>query len=199
MSYKNIWYLPGPFHQYREDVKALAKEAGLRIIDANVTESREDEADDVPEVTLRQVDSVQVLLIDGQGDGDGDGDGAALREMIGKLNAERDGIVLLIDAAEGLAPLEHPGAGELPTRLFDALKVIHEGVVSITDERDNLAGEAESLRAEVARLRAAADQPVVNAEKIVALKAQLDAANVQYRANASVESLEKAVAELPKA
>jgi hypothetical protein len=195
MSYKNIWYLPGPFHQYREDVKALAKEAGLRIIDANVTESREDEADDVPEVTPRQVDSVQVLLIDGQGDGDG----AALREMIGKLNAERDGIVLLIDAAEGLAPLEHPGAGELPTRLFDALKVIHEGVVSITDERDNLAGEAESLRAEVARLRAAADQPVANAEKIVALKAQLDAANVQYRANASVESLEKAVAELPKA
>jgi hypothetical protein len=30
MSNKNIWYLPGPFHQYQEDVKALAKEAGLR-------------------------------------------------------------------------------------------------------------------------------------------------------------------------
>ncbi|WP_130931602.1 hypothetical protein [Pseudomonas sp. Sample_24] len=194
MSNKNVWYLRGPFHQYEEDVKALAKKAGLRILDANVTESREDEADDVPEVTLRQVDLQPALLIDGQGDGDG----AALLETIGKLNAERDGIVLLIDAAEGLAPLEHPGAGELPIRLFDALKAIHEGVISLTDQRDNLTGETELLRAEVARLKAAAEQGD-NAEKIAALKAQLDAANVQYRANASLESLEKAVADLPKA
>jgi hypothetical protein len=194
MSNKNIWYLPGPFHQYQEDVKALAKENGLRIIDANATGSRKDEADDVPEVTVRQLESAPALLIDSQ-----DGDAAALLETIGKLNAERDGIVLLIDAAEGIAPLEHPGAGELPIRLFDALKAIHEDVVSLTDERDKLAGEAESHRAEIARLKATADQSGDNAEKIAALKAQLDAANVQYRANASVESLEKAVADLPKA
>ncbi|MNR48279.1 hypothetical protein D3C85_1675020 [compost metagenome] len=79
------------------------------------------------------------------------------------------------------------------------MKAIHEGVISLTDQRDNLAGEAELLRAEIARLKAAAEQPVDNAEKIAALKAQLDAANVQYRANASVESLEKAVADLTKA
>lgn len=189
-----IWYLPGPFHQYLEDVKALAKERGLRIIDANVTENREGEVDDVPEVTLRQVDSAPVPLITDCGGVDN----SALQHLIDKLNAERDGIVLLIDAAEGLIELEHPGAGELPIRLFDALKAIHEGVVTIEGERDGLAGEVELLRAEVERLKAAAE-PVDNVEKIASLKAQLDAANVHYRANASVESLEKAVSELPKA
>lgn len=187
-----IWYLPGPFHQYREDVKALAKEHGLRIIDANITESRDEEADDVPEVTVRQVEPAPVLLIADSGDH------AALQELIDKLNAERDGIVLLIEAAEGLTELEHPGAGELPIRLFGALKAIHEGFETLTGERDNLAGEVESLRGEVARLKAAAE-PVDNAEKIASLKAQLDAANVTYRANASVESLEKAVADLHQA
>ncbi|VVO68342.1 hypothetical protein PS865_01187 [Pseudomonas fluorescens] len=187
-----IWYLPGPFHQYREDVKSLAKEHGLRIIDANITESRDGEADDVPEVTVRQVEPAPVLLIADSGGH------TALQELIDKLNAERDGIVLLIEAAEGLTELEHPGAGELPIRLFGALKAIHEGFETLTGERDNLAGEVESLRGEVARLKAAAE-PVDNAEKIASLKAQLDAANVTYRANASVESLEKAVADLHQA
>ena len=187
-----IWYLPGPLHQYREDVKALAKEHGLRIIDASITENRDGEADDVPEVTVRQVEPAPVLLIADSGDH------AALQELIDKLNAERDGIVLLIDAAEGLSDLEHPGAGELPIRLFNTLKAIHEGFETLTGERDNLAGEVESLRAEVVRLKAAAE-PVDNAEKIANLKAQLDAANVTYRANASVESLEKAVADLQQA
>lgn len=114
------------------------------------------------------------------------------------LRAERDGILRLIAAAEGQSELEHPGAGELPMRLFGALKAIHEGFETLTGERDNLAGEVESLRAEVVYLKAAAE-PVDNAEKIAGLKAQLDAANVPYRANASVESLEKAVSELPKA
>ncbi|MEG0067687.1 MAG: hypothetical protein RR740_24125 [Pseudomonas sp.] len=192
MSNKNIWYLPGPFHQYQEDVKALAKQNGLRIVDANATESRDDEAEDVPEVTVRQVDSAPVLLIADSGDH------AALQELIDKLNAERDGIVLLIEAAEGLTELEHPGAGELPIRLFGALKAIHEGFETLAGERDNLTGEVESLRAEVARLKVVAE-PVDNAEKIASLKAQLDAANVPYRANASVESLEKAVADLQQA
>lgn len=188
-----IWYLPGPFHQYREDVKALAKEHGLRIIDANATEDREGEAFDVPEVTLRQTAPATVLVIDGQSGVEG----AALQELIGKLNAERDGIVLLIEAAEGLAPLEHPGAGELPIRLFDALSSIHEGVTALKVKRDELVGEVESLGAEVTRLKVLAE-PVDNAEKIAGLKAQLDAAGVQYRANASLDALEKAVADLPK-
>lgn len=127
-----------------------------------------------------------VLLIVGQGVADG----TALQELIDKLNAERDGIVLLIDAAEGLSPLEHPGAGELPIRLFDALTAIREGVNSLKANRDELAGE-------VARLKAL-NEPVDNAEKIANLKALLDVAGVQYRANASLDALEKAVADLPK-
>lgn len=48
-----IWYLPGPFYRYEQDVKAEAAKAGVRIIDANVTEDRRDVAKDVPKVTLK--------------------------------------------------------------------------------------------------------------------------------------------------
>lgn len=195
MSNKNVWYLPGPFHQYQEDVKALAKEHGLRIVDANATESRDGEADDVPDVTLRQAALAPTLVIGGPGNDEG----AALQELIDKLNAERDGIVLLIEAAEGLAPLEHPGAGELPIRLFEALTAIHAGIASIKDERDGFAGEVESLRSEVAALKAAASQEKEEQDRVTALKAKLDDAGVSYRSNASLESLEKAVADLSKA
>lgn len=182
-----IWYLPGPFHQYREDVKALAKEHGLRIVDANVTEDREGEAVDVPEVTLRQAAPVPVLVIGGQGGVDG----AALQELIDKLNAERDSVVLLIEAAEGLAPLEHPGAGELPIRLFDALTSIHEGIASLKSRRDELLGEVESLRAEVVRLTPA---PLSNGSAlddltVVQIKEQLDAKGVTYKVNDSKPEL----------
>lgn len=53
MSENNIWYLPGPFHRYEDDVKAMAKKAGLRIVDANVTESRYGAAEEVPEASLK--------------------------------------------------------------------------------------------------------------------------------------------------
>ena len=187
MSHKNIWYLPGPFHQYQEDVKALAKERGLRIVDANVTEDREGEAVDVPEVTLRQTPPAPVLLIDGQ-----DGvDGAALQELVEKLNAERDGIVLLIEAAEGLAPLEHPGAGELPIRLFDALTSIHEGIASLKSKRDELLGEVESLREDVARLTPASQNHGSSLDEltVVQIKEQLDAKGVGYKVNDSKPEL----------
>ncbi|VVN87922.1 hypothetical protein PS718_01645 [Pseudomonas fluorescens] len=187
MSHKNIWYLPGPFHQYQEDVKALAKERGLRIVDANVTEDREGEAVDVPEVTLRQVDSAPVLVIGGQGGVDG----AALQELIDKLNVERDGIVLLIEAAEGLAPLEHPGAGELPIRLFDALTSIHEGIASLKSKRDELLGEVESLREDVARLTPASQNNGSSLDEltVVQIKEQLDAKGVGYKVNDSKPEL----------
>lgn len=48
-----VWYLAGPFYQYVEDVKALAAEAGVRIIDALTTDDRSNEADEVPEVTVK--------------------------------------------------------------------------------------------------------------------------------------------------
>jgi len=182
-----IWYLPGPFHQYRENVKALAKERGLRIVDANVTEDREGEAFDVPEVTLRQAAPATVLVIDGQSGVEG----AALQELIGKLNTERDGIVLLIEAAEGLAPLEHPGAGELPIRLFDALTSIHEGIASLKSKRDELLGEVDSLRAEVARLTPGPQNngSALDDLTVVQIKEQLDAKGVTYKVNDSKPEL----------
>lgn len=48
-----IWYLAGPFFRYEQDVKAEAAKAGVRIIDANATDSREGAAKDVPKVTLK--------------------------------------------------------------------------------------------------------------------------------------------------
>lgn len=53
MTDKNIWYLPGPFHRYEDDIKAIAKKAGLRIIDANVTESRAGECEKPPKAKLK--------------------------------------------------------------------------------------------------------------------------------------------------
>ena len=187
-----IWYLPGPFHQYQEDVKALAKKAGLRIIDASVTGSRDGEATDVPAVTVKQVarsgGGSQLVVADQ----------TALdqEELIGKLRAESGAIRVLIESAEGLIPLEHPEAGELPIRLFDALSGIHQGIAGIKAERDSLTAENESLRGEVASLKAAESKPVDDSAEIEALKAALDTARVSYRANASKEALQKQVAEL---
>jgi len=49
----NIWYLPGPFHRYEDDVKAIAKKEGLIIIDANVTEDRDGEIEKPPKAALK--------------------------------------------------------------------------------------------------------------------------------------------------
>lgn len=53
MTDNNIWYLPGPFHRYEDDVKAIAKKAGLIIIDANVTEDRDGEVEKPPKAKLK--------------------------------------------------------------------------------------------------------------------------------------------------
>ena len=55
MTKAPIWYLPGPFYRYAEDVKALARKAGVRIVDANVTEDRRGAADPkaLPKATLK--------------------------------------------------------------------------------------------------------------------------------------------------
>lgn len=49
----NIWYLPGPFHRYEDDIKAIAKKEGLVIIDANVTEDRSGEVEKAPKAKLK--------------------------------------------------------------------------------------------------------------------------------------------------
>jgi len=116
-----------------------------------------------------------------------------------QLQAESNALRTLIEAAEGEKPLEHPEAGELPIRLFDALLSIHNSVVDVTTERDGLRTKVDTLRDEVEALKKAAVPPTADeAGEIAALKAKLDEAKVSYRANASKDSLEKLVAELPK-
>jgi hypothetical protein len=185
MSNKNIWYLPGPFHQYEEDVKALAKEHGLRIIDASATGSREDAADEVPDVTIKEVEPHPALVVGGNSL-------AELEDLIGKLRIESDTVRAVIDGLEA-GEIEKPEAGELAIRLFHSLDDIRLQMVDLAGARDDLAAENETLRNELAELRAS------EGVEVKALKAQLDAAGVTYRANASKESLEKLVADLPKA
>jgi regulator of replication initiation timing len=186
MSSKNIWYLPGPFHQYQEDVKALAKDAGLRIIDANVTECRDDEADNTPEVTLKEVEQ-QIVLVVGTGN-----DQTELEELIGKLRAESDTVRAVIVGLEA-GEIEKPECGELAIRLYQALEHIREKVDELATSRDALSTDNEKLRSELDALNAG------DGQEVDALKVKLDAAGVSYRANASKESLEKLVSELPEA
>jgi hypothetical protein len=161
MSNKNIWYLPGPFHQYQEDVKALAKAAGLRIVDASVTESRDGAAEEVPQLTIKELPAPADLVVGvslSQVE-------AELQEVIGNLNAERDGLRGVIESLEGGSPLEHPGAGELPIRLFDVLTKIHAGVTELAESRDQITQERNALQVEVEALKKAAEQPAKDKSK----------------------------------
>ena len=142
------------------------------------------------EVSVKESMRVQIVAAHNQRE---------LEELIGKLQAESDAVRVLVESAEGLAPMVHPEAGELPIRLFDALSGIHQGITGLKTERDGLATENEALRGEVASLKALANKPADDGAEIEALKAALDAAKVTYRANASKEALQKQVAELTQA
>jgi hypothetical protein len=115
-----------------------------------------------------------------------------LEELVGKLRAESDAIRLLVDGLEA-GEIEKPEAGELAIRLYDALDHIRVQVAELAGKRDDLATDNEKLRGELQALKAGEGQ------EVEALKATLDAAGVTYRANASKDSLEKLVADLPKA
>lgn len=190
MSNKNIWYLPGPFHQYQEDVKALAKENGLRIVDASVTESREDAADDVPEVTVKEVP--KVLLIDG--------DGSSINIDAFRVELESVGLIVESFADQALARPEGE-LGPIADRLFQVFEAVNAGVESLIRERDGEVEKVKALQLQVDDLLQQIDKAGredADAKEIADLKAKLDEAKVPYRANASKESLEKLVAELPE-
>lgn len=191
MSNKNIWYLPGPFHQYQEDVKALAKASGLRIVDASVTESREDAADEVPEVTVKEVP--KVLLIDG-------GNSSVNIDAFG---AELESVGLIVESFADQALVRPEGdLGPVADRLFQVFEAVNAGVERLIRERDGEVEKAIALQLQVDDLLEQADKAGhvdTEAKEIANLKAKLDEAKVPYRANASKESLEKLVADLPKA
>ncbi|NWC06569.1 hypothetical protein [Pseudomonas sp. G1002] len=121
-----------------------------------------------------------------------------LSQLLATLQAESGAMVLLIDGLEA-GEIQRPESGELALRLFEVLGTIHASVGELTTERDGLALTVDALRAEVEALKKSAlTPPADEAGEIAALKAKLDEAKIQYRANASKESLEKLVAELPK-
>ncbi|NMY36194.1 MULTISPECIES: hypothetical protein [unclassified Pseudomonas] len=119
-------------------------------------------------------------------------------KLLADLQAESGAMVLLIDGLEA-GEIHRPDSGELALRLFDVLGTIHASVGELTTERDGLALTVDALRAEVEALKKfALTPPDDETGEISALKAKLDEAKIQYRANASKESLEKLVAELTK-
>ena len=191
MSNKNIWYLPGPFHQYQEDVKALAKANGLRIIDASATESREDAADDLPEVTIKEQPTV--LLIDG----------GSSSISIDAFRAELESIGLIVESFADQELLRPEGElGPIADRLFEVFEAVNAGVESLIRERDGEVEKVKALQLQVDDLLQQIDKTGredADAKEIADLKGKLDEAKVPYRANASKESLEKLVADLPKA
>ncbi len=138
------------------------------------------------EVSLQEAEPRQVLVV-GAAD-----NRVELEELIGKLRIESDTVRAVIDGLDS-GEIEKPEAGELAIRLFHALDGIRLQMIDLARARDELATENEKLRSELAELKAGEGQ------EVEALKAQLDAAGVTYRANASKESLEKLVSELPKA
>ncbi|MDF3134509.1 hypothetical protein [Pseudomonas extremaustralis] len=191
MSNKNIWYLPGPFHQYQEDVKALAKANGLRIVDASVTESREDAAEEVPDVTVKELP--KVLLIDG---------GSSSID-IDAFRAELESVGLIVESFADQALVRPEGdLGPIADRLFQVFEAVNSGVESLIRERDGEVEKVKALQLQVDELLQQIDKAGredADAKEIADLKAKLDEAKVPYRANASKESLEKLVADLPKA
>ncbi|OWQ36600.1 hypothetical protein [Pseudomonas sp. DrBHI1] len=190
MSRNNIWYLPGPFHQYQENVKDLAREHGLVIVDANVAEGRKGAAKDVPEVTIRPELQALAVVVESGGLG---------QDVVDCLTDELGSIGGIIESF-AVQSLERPAGelGETASRLFQVLEAVNAGVASLQRERDGEAQKVIALEQEKAELlkhvealKAAAVDPEVEA-----LKAALDKAGVTYRSNASKESLQKQVAEL---
>ncbi|MBP0948943.1 hypothetical protein JTA33_00580 [Pseudomonas sp. 20GA0080] len=190
MSKNNIWYLAGPFHQYKEDVKALAKEHGLRIVDANATSARDDEAMDVPDVTIKESPKAIIAGSDGSGV-----DAESLRAALESVG--------LITESFARQDLSRPDGELSPVaeRLFQVFDAVNHGVQSLRSERDGEAEKVISLQKQVDDLQQQVDkagQADAEAKEVADLKAKLDAANVTYRANASKESLQRQADELGK-
>lgn len=140
------------------------------------------------EVSVREAKRVQMVVATNQ---------AGLEKAVAALRAECGSIDILIGGLEA-GEIHRPDSGELALRLFDLLESIHTSVGTLTTERDDLLSNVNALRKELEVLKTATIAPPTDeASEIVGLKAKLDEAKVPYRANASKESLEKLVADLP--
>ncbi|MHC8408297.1 hypothetical protein [Pseudomonas sp. TMB3-21] len=97
----------------------------------------------------------------------------------------------------------NPVEGDGPAlRIHQALSGIQASMTTLAESRDSALEKAELLQKQVDDLLAQAEKDRhedAEAKEIAELKAKLDAAKVTYRANASKESLQKQVDDLPKA
>lgn len=52
---RKVWMVEMPSHQYKEDVKALAKESGLKVVDVKFKDNyhKDDIATDTPKLTKK--------------------------------------------------------------------------------------------------------------------------------------------------
>jgi hypothetical protein len=142
------------------------------------------------DVSVKEAKRVQIV---------GAANQAELQKVIAALRAEHGSIEILVGGLES-GEIHRPESGELALRLFEVLGTVHASVGDLTTERDGLLLTIDELRGEIEALKKTAIMsPADEAGEIAALKAKLDEAKVQYRANASKESLEKLVADLPKA
>lgn len=196
MSRNNIWYLAGPFHQYQENVKELAREHGLVIVDANVAEGRKGAAKDVPEVTIRPELQALAVVVES---------GSLSQDVVDRLTAELGSIGVIVESF-AVQSLERPSGdlGETASRLFEVLEAVNAGISSLQRERDSEVERANLLQKQVDDLLAQAAKRELETEEsreakeVAELKAKLDTANVTYRSNASKESLQKLVEDLAK-
>ena len=141
------------------------------------------------DVSVKEAKRVQIV---------GAANQAELEKVIAALRAEHGSIEILVGGLES-GEIHRPESGELALRLFEVLGTIHGSVGELTAERDGLLLTIDELRGEIEALKKTAIMsPADEAGEIAALKAKLDEAKVQYRANASKESLERLVADLPK-
>lgn len=155
------------------------------------------QSDEVPESELIGLES-------GASGGEFNG-GGELQAKFEKLQAENSGLTSQLDAVKLLAEQMEAGFLDVPKgegvslRIHNAATALWVDMESLARARDEAVDKAAQLQKQVDELLAQADKAGTEAKEVADLKAKLDAANVTYRANASKESLQKQVDELPKA
>lgn len=155
------------------------------------------QSDEVPESEL-------IGLEAGASGGEFNG-GGELQAKFEKLQAENSGLTSQLDAVKLLAEQMEAGFLDVPKgegvslRIHNAATALWVDMESLARARDEAVDKAAQLQKQVDELLAQADKAGTEAKEVADLKAKLDAANVTYRANASKESLQKQVDELPKA
>lgn len=175
------------------------------------------------QVKLKSADvpSSELMPADPQSGGEHFNGGGELQAKFEKLQEENEKLTSALDSVaktvESFAggDLQGYGDSEVATRLFAVLDGVLGGVKALQGERDvgrdqvqQLEKVNSDLQAQLKAYQEAEEQRLVAekeeqdrlaAEKHVQeLKAKLDAAGVTYRANASTESLQKLVDDLPK-